>query len=104
LIDHELAFSFLYEISSSSQRWELSHRSFDFLKEHVLYSELRGQKFELGRFIGALNGLSAETLAQMAGQLPSVWKTSAVTRILDHLKTVRKHSKQFTEQLKWRLS
>ena len=104
LIDHELAFSFLYEIASSSHPWELSHSNFDVLKEHVFYRELRGQRFELERFIGALNGLSDEALAQMAGQLPSVWKTAAVTRILDHLKTVRKHSKQFTEQLKWRLS
>lgn len=85
LIDHELAFSFLYEISNSSHSWELSHRSFDFLKEHVFYRELRGQKFELERFTGALNGLSDETLAQMADQLPSEWRTPAI-------------------QLKWRLA
>jgi hypothetical protein len=104
LIDHELAFSFLYEIASSSDPWELSHRDFDFLKEHVFYRQLKGQKLELERFVGALNGLSDKSLVKMTDQLPSDWKTSAVTRILDHLKTVRNHSKKFTEQLKWRLS
>jgi len=104
VIDHELAFSFLYEIPGSTHPWELSDRHFDFLQEHLFYRELKGHKLKLDRFVGALNGLSDKTLIEMAEQLPSEWKTSAVTRIQDHLITIRKHSKKFAEQLKWRLS
>jgi hypothetical protein len=104
LIDHEMAFSFLYAVTKPSHPWELSHRNFDFLKEHVFYRELKGQKLEIDRFVGALNGLSNKFFNQLTRQLPSDWNTPVVQRIVDHVKSVCKHTKEFAEQLRWRLS
>ncbi|HEY3304894.1 MAG TPA: HipA family kinase [Candidatus Binatia bacterium] len=103
VIDHELAFSFLFLIGAPTVAWKLEGAPGDFLKEHVFYRELKGQAIDLDRFEGALNAISDGHLATMFDQIPKEWENDHVSRISGHLKSVRDHSAEFVNQVKWRL-
>ena len=103
LIDHELAFSFLFRIGNSSEPWILEGDAGVFLNEHVFYQELKGREVDLARFQGALGAISDEDLAGMVDQVPREWNNENVSRISNHLKGVRDHATDFVKQVKWRL-
>ena len=104
LIDHELAFSFLFQIGNPPEPWRLEGEAGAFLNDHVFYQELRGQEVDLARFQRALEGLSDEDLAGMVDQIPREWNNESVSRISSHLKSVRDHAADFVKQVKWRLA
>jgi hypothetical protein len=104
LIDHELAFSFLYQIGERADPWSLRGKAGDFLNEHVFCRELRGQELDLARFQGALEAISDDNLAAMFDQIPSEWNNDSVAKISSHLRSVRDHAAEFVNQVKWRLA
>ena len=104
LIDHELAFSFLYQIGERADPWSLHESAGDFLNEHVFYRELKGQEIDLARFQGALEALSDDDLAGMFDQIPREWNNDKIRKISSHLRSVRDHAAEFVNQVKWRLA
>jgi hypothetical protein len=104
LIDHELGFAFLYQVGGAGKAWEVRGRMGDFLNEHIFYRELKGQKIDLSRLQGALQGISDEELENSFDEVPGEWKNSRVSRIHDHVKDVRDHAEEFINQVKWRLA
>lgn len=104
LIDHELAFSFLYAIGTGTDPWRLEGAAGDFLNDHVFYRELKGQEIDLDRFQGALEAISDEDLGEAFDQIPRAWENDNVSKISGHLKSVRDHSAEFVKQVKWRLA
>jgi len=104
LIDHELAFSFLYHIGPLTDPWKLEGTMGDFLNDHVFYRELKGQEIDLDRFQGALEAISDEDLAEAFDQIPRAWDNDNVSKISSHLKSVRDHSAEFVKKAKWRLA
>jgi hypothetical protein len=104
LIDHELGFAFLYQIGASGNPWEVRGRMGDYLNEHIFYRELSGEKIDLSRFQGALQGTSDEDIDDIFDQVPNEWNNSRVSRIRGHLKNVRDHAEEFINQVKWRLA
>ena len=104
LIDHELAFSFLFQIGAPSNSWSLEGNAGDFLNEHVFYRELKGRETELDRFQRALEAISDEDLAGMVDQIPREWNNENVSRISSHLISVRDRAADFVKQVKWRLA
>jgi hypothetical protein len=104
LIDHELAFSFLYAIGASVNSWEVRGDMGDFLNEHVFYRELKGQEIDLSRFLEALQATSDEDIDDLFDQLPTEWNNSSVFRIHGHLGDVRDHAEEFINQVEWRLA
>lgn len=104
LIDHELAFSFLYHIGRPTDPWKLEGTAGDFLNDHVFYKELKGQEIDLDRFQGALEAISDGDLAEAFDQIPRAWENDNVSRVSSHLKSARDHSAEFVKQVKWRLA
>ena len=104
LIDHELAFSFLFQIGAPINPWSLEGNAGDFLNEHVFYRELKGRETELDRFQRALEAISDEDLAGMVDQIPREWNNENVSRISSHLISVRDRAADFVKQVKWRLA
>jgi hypothetical protein len=103
IIDHELAFSFLYQIGAGGQPWELSGPDGAFLTDHVFCRDLKGKAFDLNRFKRALEGVTDATLDALFDQLPIEWKNDHLSRIRDHVAKVRDRSGEFIEEVKWRL-
>ena len=104
LIDHELAFSFLYQIGPQADPWSLQGNAGDFLNEHVFYRELKGREIDLARFQGALETVSDDDLTDMFDQIPREWNNDNVSKISSHLRSVRDHAAEFANQVKWRLA
>jgi hypothetical protein len=104
LIDHELAFSFLYQIGAPGKPWEVRDRLGDFLNEHIFFRELKGQKIDLSRLEGALQETSDLDIDGIFDPVPNEWNNSSVSRIRDHVKDVRDHAEEFINQVKWRLA
>jgi hypothetical protein len=103
IIDHELAFSFLFQIGAAGLPWELAGQAGDFLADHVFGRDLKGKAFDLNRFKNALDGLTDFTLGALIDQVPIEWKNDHLSRIREHIAMVRDRSGEFIEQLKWRL-
>jgi hypothetical protein len=99
-----LAFSFLYQIGVLGEPWEVRGQVGDFLNEHIFYRELSGQKIDLSRFQGALQGTSDEDIDDIFDEVPREWKNGRVSRIRRHLKDVRDHAEEFINQVKCRLA
>ena len=104
LIDHELAFSYLYQIGPRADPWSMQGSAGDFLNEHVFYRELKGQEIDLARFQGALEAVSDDDLTDMFDQIPREWNNDSVSKISSHLRSVRDHAAEFVNQVKWRLA
>ena len=103
IIDHELAFSFVFEIGTSGRPWELKGLTGDFLNGHVFSKDLKGKVIDLSRLQSGLEGIDDLTLRAMFDQIPIEWNNDNLSRIREHLRDVRNHSAQFIEQVKWRL-
>lgn len=104
LIDHELVFSFLYQIGERADPWSLQGSAGDFLNDHVFYRELKAQEIDLARFQGALEAISDDDLTGMFDQIPREWNNDGVSKISSHLRSVRDHAAEFVNQVKWRLA
>ena len=103
IIDHELAFSFLFQIGAAAEPWELAGQAGEFLAGHVFSRDLKGRAFDLNRFKRALDQLTDSTLDSVIDQVPIEWKNGSLSRIRNHIMMVRDRSEKFIEQVKWRL-
>ena len=103
IIDHELAFSFVYQIGNSGHAWELKGLAGDFLNDHVFSNDLKGKRVDLSRLQSALDAIDDTTLDALFDQLPIEWNNDHLSRIKVHIRDVRNHSAEFIEQVKWRL-
>src|SRR5581483_2998494 len=103
IIDHELAFSFLFQIGDPAEPWKLAGQAGNFLADHVFSRDLKGKAFDLNRFKRALGQLTDSTLDSLIDQVPIEWKNSNLSKIRNHLVTARDRSGEFIEQVKWRL-
>jgi hypothetical protein len=103
LIDHELAFSFIFQIGGTAEPWQVRGSAGSFLANHVFGRDLKGRLLDLNRFKGALDALSDSTIETLVDQMPIEWKNDHLSKIRGHLSRVRDRSGEFVEQVKWRL-
>jgi len=102
VIDHDSAFSFLYALGDRRFPWNLENALF--LEQHVFYRALKGKPTDLERFGGALEAMADDKIERIARAVPTEWRNAKLTSIVSHLKSMRDHAKQFTEQVKRRLA
>jgi len=98
IIDHETGFSFVYALPSTNKPWQLTQ--LDFLKKHLFYQNLKGQKINLDRFAGALEALSTQKLDSMISNIPDEWKNANVSKIDEHINEVRNNLNEFIDEVR----
>ncbi|MBI5100037.1 MAG: hypothetical protein HZB30_12475 [Nitrospirae bacterium] len=98
IIDHETGFSFVYALPSTDKPWQLTH--LDFLKKHLFYQNLKGQKVNLDRFTGALEALSTQKMDSMVLNIPDEWKNANVSKIDEHINEVRNNLNEFIDEVR----
>lgn len=104
-IDHELAFSFLFDILKK-EPW--TFESFGFLRAHLFYKALHGKEADFNDIKRKVqeffdNGTLAEALAL----IPSEWMEKAgemVEAIRAHFEKIEKHQNEFFDSLRLLLS
>ncbi len=97
LIDHEVAFSFLYDVGPADEPWKVG--TLGFLRDHVFYRRLKRRGGSLDRFRGKLAALADEDIEAMVEVLPPAWREDRLDRVTDHIKAVRDHADEFVEQV-----
>jgi len=93
VIDHELAFAFLYLVPSRERSWECRNRRS--LQDHVFFYQLRKQPINLTLFTQRLAELSDTVLDTMIRDMPNPWRHPELGRISDHLRAARDNAAVF---------
>ena len=83
VIDHELAFSFIYELFPSSTPWELAKA--DHLYKHIFYADLQRLIIQSGRIRKAVAGFTRSHWDELEGILPDAWRSDRCEKVRDHL-------------------
>src|ERR1022692_1768785 len=97
VIDHELAFAFLYLVASRAPSWECRNRRS--LRNHVFFYQLRQQPTSFGLFTQRLAELSDTVLDAMIRDLPHQWRHEELGRISDHIRAARDNAASFERNL-----
>lgn len=98
IIDHEMSFSFVYDILPLSNSWQVS--GLPFLRKHLFYQGLKGREVSLDRFAGALETLSEEVLDEMISNVPEDWRNDNISKMAAHLKEISSHTNEFIDEIR----
>jgi hypothetical protein len=98
VFDHEVAFSFLLDISPSPSPWDLNGRGY--LREHVFFRQLKSQLIDLKPFTAKLIELSSGALHEIFADVPQEWNNENGLRIAQHLSAMRDHAEEFAEHIR----
>jgi len=96
--DHEMAFSFLFDLFPSQTPWKLENQSY--LADHVFYRRLKSKRIDTAGFCAALTSLSDARVAEVLAQVPAEWNNGSLTRIESHLRAVRENAETFGEEIR----
>jgi hypothetical protein len=98
-IDHEMSFAFTVIIGGCSESW--LNRNFDYIREqHPLFSGLKGQPIDLGRFEGELAGIADTEIEQTCSTVPWELDASYSEKILRHLLNARDRADELVEAVR----
>lgn len=96
--DHEMAFSFLFELFPSPMPWKLEGQSY--LSNHVFYRKLRSKQIDTTGFVRSLAALSDSELRDVMASVPTEWNNGSVAKIEAYLRVVREHGDEFAEEIR----
>lgn len=102
VFDHEMAFSFIYELSPSSEPWRLDNCNY--LTDHVFFNRLRREEIDLTEFTARLSELPGPILAAALAEVPSEWKNERLAQIEEHLQVVASQAERFAQEIRRRLA
>lgn len=98
VIDHEMGFSFIYEILPSANPWQITRLGF--MKSHLFYAVLKGQTINLDRFAGAIELLTDDVLNKMVSNIPLEWQDNNISKITTHIKEITNHVNEFVDEIR----
>jgi hypothetical protein len=98
MIDHEMSFSFVYDIFPSPTPWKIA--GLNFLKNHLFYHGLQQKTVNLDRFAGVLEALSDDNLGAVLSNIPREWDNDKIPRVAEHIKEVVNHSNEFIDEIR----
>jgi hypothetical protein len=89
IFDHDLAFSFLFSISGYPDPTQ--SETYEFLRHHVFFRQLKRAKLSFDRIVGAFGALPPQRFRAYCEVLPDTWpgKVLYADRIRTHLERVR---------------
>lgn len=100
IIDHELAFAFMYDLEPLKEPWKITSL-LNTIEKHIFYKKIKGKKINLDNFLSLLKKLNP---AKIIGNIPDEWENLLIDKILKHLEIIIIHADDFIEELKEILS
>ena len=100
IFDHEMAFSFLYDLEPDQHPWD--GKGMQFAVDHVFYDALKGKAISWTRMQGALAAIGAARIHAYGDAVPTEWKRNSpgtVVRIQDYLGQARDNSDQMFRKI-----
>lgn len=98
ILDHEMGFSFIYEILSSARPWQIT--GLKFLRDHVFYRGLKGQTLNLDRLVGAMEGITETQINELFANIPREWNSPHIDKIKKHLTEILGHINDFIDEVR----
>ena len=98
IIDHEMAFSFIFDIMPQAEPWKIS--KLKFISGHLFYRQLKGQDLNFDRFTGALESITEENIKTITGTVPDSWQTDILTKIENHILEIVRHKDDFIDEIR----
>jgi hypothetical protein len=101
LIDHELAFSFLFLLPflRPAEPWMLTKQDEEWLKKHYFYESIKRKGINFEQFVSNFVACREDLLEQPKSFFPSEWMNSTHEAICKQLTTVLGEVSKFTAQL-----
>lgn len=100
MLDHEIAFSFVFNLFDFSpvNIWEMNDEQKGWLNHHVLIPFIKGKVFDYDLFAAKLEVLNADFWNRVGELMPNEWKTDQLGKIKDRLdKFILDRDKLFQE-------
>ncbi|MDD5676570.1 MAG: hypothetical protein PHW60_01085 [Kiritimatiellae bacterium] len=100
IFDHEMAFSFLYNLMPDEYPWD--GKGIGFTKNHIFYDGLKGRDLSWDRMLGALEAIDDRRLGMYVDALPDDWRKDSgntAKRIQEYLKQARNNRKMLFQKI-----
>ncbi|OGL42577.1 MAG: hypothetical protein A2161_05220 [Candidatus Schekmanbacteria bacterium RBG_13_48_7] len=94
--DHELAFSFVYQIGTNSINWG---NRYEFIRQHIFFPAIKGKILDFSDFTNKLKNLDNKKIESIL-ELPNEFECPHVNKIFNHLIDVRENCNNFKKGLK----
>lgn len=98
IFDHEMGFSFIFDILSPTSPWQIT--GLKFLSDHVFYRGLKGQTLNLDRLVGAMEGITETQLNELFANIPRGWNSPHIGKIKKHLNEITNHVNDFIDEVR----
>ncbi len=100
ILDHEIAFGFIFAPFSPSKIWEMNEDGRDWIRNHCLLPLIKGKDYNYDEFSQKMDNLNVEFWAKVASLIPAEWITEQFHSIQATLTTIIKEKDQFILELK----
>jgi len=106
ILDHEIAFSFLFPIIGrpKTNPWELTDFDKNMIENHVLYKKLKGKSLNFDILDNYLDSLNEDFWLNLSRIAPSEWVSEDFDKIAEHVSSIRENQSLFINQVKLILS
>lgn len=98
IIDHEMGFSFIYDIGLQSAPWQISAQNW--LANHLFYQQLKGRTISLDRFAGALETITEDIINGIIMSIPTAWRTDNVAKMRNHIAHIATNTNEFIDEVR----
>ena len=101
ILDHELAFTFLFPIIGrpSTDAWIINESDKNMFENHILYSKLKNKVKDFSILADILVPLSSEFWLQTESVIPPEWLSNDFLAIKNHINAINNNSPAFLEQI-----
>lgn len=106
ILDHEIAFSFLFPIFGrpKTEPWEFTDLDKNMIENHVLYKKLKGKSLNFDILDNYLDSLNEDFWLNLSRIVPSEWLSEDFSKIAEHISSIRENQNLFINQVKLILS
>lgn len=102
IIDHELGFSFLYDILPKAKPWEIT--KMNFMSNHLFFGNLKGRSIQIERFAGAVETLTESVMDGIMSAIPGEWHSDHFGKMNEHIMEIVNHVNSFIDEVRRSLS
>lgn len=104
IIDHELAFGFVFTIVKNPRPWIILPQDLEWIKKHIFLSGLRGTSADFSEYAVALERLNSAFWTKVFTLIPVEWQSVQLNEIQETISSIVAHREAFCKQLKELLS
>jgi hypothetical protein len=100
IYDHELAFSFVFDIFPNSEPWKVQLIDMEWIKKHILFLKVKGLDFDFDGFIKRFDNLDEKFWETAKTIIPQEWFSDQFDKIKQHFTIIYNNKEAFIIELK----